>query len=296
MLGILLHLQQTSGSLIKDLRMCYNSFMVLSNIGLTELPSVKWVQSNIAAFGGDPARITLFGQSAGAVAVDAYNLAYHEDPVATGLIMNSGTALLGTTSSDKSHSNFTFVAESLGCKNNTAAAELDCVRGVPYQKIESFLKEYQDSGKKPAISFVPVQDDVTFFTDPAARAKQGKLTKKVSDPELEDVVLQDSDTQLARYYWECSKRRSIIGEAIYCEWPPKTDDTGNRIGFPVWCCKDNIVSSCSHVRYQKGRLIPYTDIGMQIISRLSFTTTRGIFPIYLHCHGKELITHVGIKF
>lgn len=140
---------------------------------------MKWVQSNIVAFGGDPMKITLFGQSAGAVAVDAYNLAYPENPIVTGLIMNSGSALLGTVSSDQSHSNFTFVSESLGCKNSTAVAELECVRGIPYQRIESFLKEYQDSGKRPAISFVPVQDDVTFFRDPAKRAKEGNLSKKV---------------------------------------------------------------------------------------------------------------------
>lgn len=139
--------------------------------------SVKWVQSNIAAFGGNPKKITLFGQSAGAVAVDAYNLAYPQDPIVTGLIMNSGTALLGTFSRDSAHTNFTFVAENLGCKNDTAAAELECMREVPSQVIQDFLKQYQDSIKRKPISFVPIQDDVTFFTNPSARAKAGKLTK-----------------------------------------------------------------------------------------------------------------------
>jgi acetylcholinesterase len=121
----------------------------------------------------------LFGQSAGAVAVDAYNFAYPDDPIISSLIMNSGTALLGTISNDQSHSNFSFVAEGLGCKNRSV--ELECVRDIPYQKIERFLKDYQDSGKRPTISFVPVQDDVTFFKNPAARAKEGRLTKKVTN-------------------------------------------------------------------------------------------------------------------
>jgi acetylcholinesterase len=135
------------------------------------------VQKNIASFGGDPTKITLFGQSAGGVAVDAYNLAYPEDPIVTGLIMNSGTALLPTFSRDTTHSGFSFVARSLGCSGEK---ELECMRAVRWEKIEAFLKDHQDGGKAPPISFVPVKDDVTFFNDPAGRAKQGKLSKKVS--------------------------------------------------------------------------------------------------------------------
>lgn len=141
---------------------------------------MKWVQSNIAAFGGDTAKITLFGQSAGAMSVDAYNLAYPEDPVVTGLIMNSGTATAPTVSRVDAKTSFTFAAQNLGCRNSTAEAELECFRSIPFQKIESFLKQYQDSGKTPPISFVPVRDDITYFNNPATRAKEGRLTKKVT--------------------------------------------------------------------------------------------------------------------
>ncbi|KAI5358399.1 Putative carboxylesterase, type B, carboxylesterase type B, active, alpha/Beta hydrolase [Septoria linicola] len=63
------------------------------NLGLLDFRLVvEWVRDNIAHFGGDVHRITIWGQSAGGVAVDTYAYAYAKHPVVAGIIADSGLA------------------------------------------------------------------------------------------------------------------------------------------------------------------------------------------------------------
>lgn len=139
---------------------------------------LEWVRDNAAAFGGDASRISLWGQSAGAESVDFYNFAYPSDPIVAGLIQDSGSALLPQGTQDPVRSNFSFVAQHVGCSKLNAGTELDCMQKVPFQTIESFLKGYSDNGTQPGLNFNPVIDNTTIFVNYTARALAGNFTKK----------------------------------------------------------------------------------------------------------------------
>jgi hypothetical protein len=68
----------------------------------------------------------IWGQSAGASAVDIHNYAFYDDPIAHAFYSESGNAL-GTSDAgvDWDHTNFTFVAKNVGCDcPNNASQEV----------------------------------------------------------------------------------------------------------------------------------------------------------------------------
>ncbi|KAK4896570.1 hypothetical protein LTR27_005488 [Elasticomyces elasticus] len=104
--------------------------------------ALNWTQQNIAAFGGDPEKVTIMGESAGAVSVGTFINTYAENPPFRAGVQMSGSSIYtlpsveGGTSDDEWRS----LTELLNCTNTSEEELLECVRAVDADTIMQVLE------------------------------------------------------------------------------------------------------------------------------------------------------------
>eukprot|EP00931_Biecheleriopsis_adriatica_P066515 TRINITY_DN4085_c0_g1_i1.p1 TRINITY_DN4085_c0_g1~~TRINITY_DN4085_c0_g1_i1.p1 ORF type:complete len:623 (+),score=77.82 TRINITY_DN4085_c0_g1_i1:69-1937(+) len=100
--------------------------------------ALKWVQRNIANFGGDPGQVTLFGESAGGMSVMWHLVSPSSKGLFHAAIMESGTSALSYFFQrfEDASSYHEETAEILKCPAALgAAAQLKCLRDLPMESI-----------------------------------------------------------------------------------------------------------------------------------------------------------------
>ena len=139
--------------------------------------AVEWVYNNIGAFGGDPDRMVLFGQSAGGMAVKKYAYACPEDPIVKGFIAQSGTAS-GGASNDPTKSNFTYLASRIGCTSEGNDEVFSCMQRANATAIIKALNEYNATANGGrSLSFALSPDNITSFSNYTDRQLRGRFAK-----------------------------------------------------------------------------------------------------------------------
>ncbi|XP_035687522.1 cholinesterase 2-like [Branchiostoma floridae] len=144
------------------------------NAGFTDqVLALTWVKNNIAAFGGDPEKVTLFGESSGGTSVAFHLLSPGSRDLFHRAILQSGTALItwGRDTKDTAYEKTLKIAKAVGCPTDQGKDKMvECFRGKDGQQLVS-------SSVLGYTSFYPIEDGTVIPESPFVSYEKGAFKK-----------------------------------------------------------------------------------------------------------------------
>ena len=173
------------------------------NYGLyDQLCAIRWVRDNISAFGGDPEKITIMGQSAGAMSVQQLCLSPLSEGLFRGAVMSSGGGVSKLMQAPPAEKNFAFwqtVMEKAGCE------DLEAFRALPVEKLFSLWQTLKKEIKGAAMANAPCIDGNLIVAEPKAHNihyMAGSTSEDMMPPILSSMSRKwCAEREKASYAW-----------------------------------------------------------------------------------------------
>ena len=169
---------------------------------LDQQAAIAWVRQNIAAFGGNPARITIFGESAGGQSTIDQLVSPLLGKVSAAII-ESGAYARALPTQAQGQTQGQAIASSVGC----AANDLTCLRAVPATSLVTLA----DSSS--SISIAPNVDNYVLTQQPFAAYAAGAFQHvPIIDGTNHDEyrLFVSEDEILAGQPWSASEYYNLI--------------------------------------------------------------------------------------
>lgn len=196
------------------------------NLGLLDQRlALQWVQKHIAAFGGSPNKVTIFGESAGAEDIDALLTSYGASatPPFRAAILESGQISYRPFQFGNNTPAWNMLSSALNCPGSYKS-DLACVRAASVTDIKTAINQN-------GLTFAPIADGVTLVTNPAyqrmnkkiapvpvmggTNAQEGRLVHH--HPLCPLIALANRSLQSLRCGFRSEQQQSIVRSPI---WPP----------------------------------------------------------------------------
>jgi para-nitrobenzyl esterase len=192
---------------------------------MDQAAALQWAVDNVASFGGDPTRITIAGESAGSMSVNALMVSPLSRHNIAGAIGESGSLLgptLGAVSLAEAQDNGTKMALALGADG--IPLSLDQLRKVPAQELLDLSTEAGFQWFMPTVDgYVFPQSPLSLYTNKQF-AKIPLLAGNNSQEGSYQEVLGDRSVTVRSYTKALASLYPEYSEVIYELYPATTHD------------------------------------------------------------------------
>lgn len=133
-----------------------------------QIMAIKWVKNNIEFFGGDPDRMTVFGESAGAISSALLAMFPGEGKLFQRAISESGVGSVSFIDYKRDTSLMVkAIADKFGCYRSQNAETIKCLKNIAWKELMTKVNELNENVTKiEYINFDPVLDNDFIKVDP----------------------------------------------------------------------------------------------------------------------------------
>lgn len=167
---------------------------VPGNMGLLDQQlALRWVKENAAAFGGNPAQVTISGHSAGAASVGFHLLSPASQPLfaQAGIQSGSVTAVWAWISPEEAKRRALALAEHLNCAKDNDTAVVSCLQEKDIATFAAYELSKLRSPMLLDLPFLPTTDGEFLPDEPRKLLDTGHMWAK---PILTGVTSDESST------------------------------------------------------------------------------------------------------